>query len=163
MVTPSRNSYRTWGVEWLQDRVQSPLINRGREAGRVAFAGAAIGTTIEWVTTSSTALPAAVVFAPQFFPQLSRLAGTPLAFAMFAVFIENRRRWSLSLRLPCSLRHSSDIRFSIGSFGPAAYLMQWGAWPSVPASFLFFPLNRYEVDSADVARRCAEFGCLQGA
>src|SRR5438552_553538 len=51
---------------------------------RVAIASA-IGTTIEWYDFFIYGTAAAVVFAPQFFPQVSRLAGTLAAFATFAI------------------------------------------------------------------------------
>ena len=54
------------------------------EAGRVAVASA-IGTAIEWYDFFIYGTAAAVVFGPQFFPQVSRLAGTMAAFATFAV------------------------------------------------------------------------------
>ena len=57
---------------------------RWREARRVALAGA-IGTTIEWYDFFIYGTAAAVVFAPQFFPQVSELAGTLAAFATFAI------------------------------------------------------------------------------
>src|SRR6476659_1030515 len=55
-----------------------------REARRVALAGA-IGTTIEWYDFFIYGTAAATVFAPQFFPQVSELAGTLASFATFAV------------------------------------------------------------------------------
>jgi len=55
-----------------------------REARRVALAGA-IGTTIEWYDFFIYGTAAAVVFAPQFFPQVSELAGTLAAFVTFAI------------------------------------------------------------------------------
>jgi metabolite-proton symporter len=55
-----------------------------RDARRVALAGA-IGTTIEWYDFFIYGTAAAVVFAPQFFPQVSELAGTLAAFATFAI------------------------------------------------------------------------------
>jgi MFS family permease len=55
-----------------------------REARRVALAGA-IGTTIEWYDFFIYGTAAAVVFAPQFFPRASELAGTLAAFVTFAV------------------------------------------------------------------------------
>src|SRR5919108_569065 len=58
--------------------------DRPTEARRVAVAGA-IGTTIEWYDFFIYGTASAVVFAPQFFPQVSRLAGTLAAFATFAV------------------------------------------------------------------------------
>jgi metabolite-proton symporter len=54
------------------------------EARRVALAGA-IGTTIEWYDFFIYGTAAAVVFAPQFFPQVSDLAGTLAAFGTFAI------------------------------------------------------------------------------
>ena len=53
-------------------------------AHRVALASA-IGTTIEWYDFFIYGTAAATVFAPQFFPQVSELAGTLASFATFAV------------------------------------------------------------------------------
>jgi len=53
-------------------------------ARRVAVASA-IGTTIEWYDFFIYGTAAAVVFAPQFFPQVSPFAGTLASFATFAV------------------------------------------------------------------------------
>ena len=58
--------------------------NRRIEARRVALASA-IGTTIEWYDFFIYGTAAAVVFAPQFFPQVSALAGTLASFATFAI------------------------------------------------------------------------------
>jgi len=54
------------------------------DARRVALASA-IGTTIEWYDFFIYGTAAAVVFAPQFFPQVSALAGTLASFATFAI------------------------------------------------------------------------------
>ncbi|HLG59344.1 MAG TPA: MFS transporter [Vicinamibacterales bacterium] len=54
------------------------------EARRVAIASA-IGTTIEWYDFFIYGTAAAIVFGPQFFPQVSELAGTLAAFATFAI------------------------------------------------------------------------------
>jgi metabolite-proton symporter len=53
-------------------------------ARRVAVASM-IGTTIEWYDFFIYGTAAAVVFGPQFFPQVSPLAGTLASFATFAV------------------------------------------------------------------------------
>ncbi len=54
------------------------------EARRVAVASA-IGTTIEWYDFFIYGTAAAVVFGPQFFPQVSELAGRLAAFATFGI------------------------------------------------------------------------------
>jgi metabolite-proton symporter len=54
------------------------------DAMRVAFASA-IGTTIEWYDFFIYGTAAATVFGPQFFPQVSELAGTLAAFATFGI------------------------------------------------------------------------------
>ena len=54
------------------------------DAHRVALASA-IGTTIEWYDFFIYGTAAATVFAPQFFPQVSELAGTLASFATFAI------------------------------------------------------------------------------
>ena len=54
------------------------------ESRRVAVASA-VGTTIEWYDFFIYGTAAAVVFGPQFFPQVSELAGTLAAFATFAI------------------------------------------------------------------------------
>ncbi|PYS33774.1 MAG: MFS transporter, partial [Acidobacteria bacterium] len=59
-------------------------VDRSREVHRVAVASA-IGTTIEWYDFFIYGTAAALVFAPQFFPQVSALAGTLASFATFAV------------------------------------------------------------------------------
>lgn len=58
--------------------------DRKLQARRVAFASA-IGTTIEWYDFFIYGTAAAVIFAPQFFPQVSALAGTLASFATFAI------------------------------------------------------------------------------
>ena len=54
------------------------------DARRVALASA-IGTTIEWYDFFIYGTAAATVFGPQFFPQVSELAGTLAAFATFGI------------------------------------------------------------------------------
>ena len=61
-----------------------PATDRKIEARRVALASA-IGTTIEWYDFFVYGTAAAVVFAPQFFPQFSAFAGTLASFATFAI------------------------------------------------------------------------------
>jgi len=54
------------------------------EARRVSLASAA-GTTIEWYDFFIYGTAAATVFGPQFFPQISELAGTLASFATFGI------------------------------------------------------------------------------
>jgi MFS family permease len=54
------------------------------DARRVAVASA-VGTTIEWYDFFIYGTAAAVVFGPQFFPQVSEVAGTLASFATFAI------------------------------------------------------------------------------
>jgi MFS family permease len=58
--------------------------SRRSESRRVALASA-VGTTIEWYDFFIYGTAAAVVFGPQFFPQVSEFAGTLAAFATFAI------------------------------------------------------------------------------
>jgi MFS family permease len=62
----------------------STTVDRATDAHRVAVASA-IGTTIEWYDFFIYGTAAAVVFGPQFFPQVSPVAGTLASFATFAV------------------------------------------------------------------------------
>lgn len=66
--------------------IQDPTPTRPQssEAVRVAVASA-IGTTIEWYDFFIYGTAAAVVFGPQFFPQVSELSGRLAAFATFAI------------------------------------------------------------------------------
>ncbi len=59
-------------------------VNRAVDARRVGLASA-IGTTIEWYDFFIYGTAAAVVFAPQFFPQVSSAGATLASFATFAV------------------------------------------------------------------------------
>jgi len=61
-----------------------PTTDLRKDARRVALASA-IGTTIEWYDFFVYGTAAAVVFAPQFFPQFSAFAGTLASFATFAI------------------------------------------------------------------------------
>src|SRR6185295_14814620 len=63
--------------------IQSAADRKG-ESRRVAVASA-IGTTIEWYDFFIYGTAAAVVFGPQFFPQVSAFAGTLASYATFAV------------------------------------------------------------------------------
>jgi hypothetical protein len=58
--------------------------DRKVEARRVALASA-IGTTIEWYDFFIYGTASAVVFAPQFFPQVSALAGILASYLTFAI------------------------------------------------------------------------------
>lgn len=69
----------------MPDSARAPTVTDDlSEARRVAVASA-IGTTIEWYDFFIYGTAAAVVFAPQFFPQVSELAGTLASFATFAI------------------------------------------------------------------------------
>jgi metabolite-proton symporter len=59
-------------------------LDRAADARRVAVASA-IGTTIEWYDFFIYGTAAAVVFGPQFFPQVSSLASMLASFATFAI------------------------------------------------------------------------------
>jgi metabolite-proton symporter len=59
-------------------------VDGATDARRVAFASG-IGTTIEWYDFFIYGTAAAVVFGPQFFPQVSLLASTLASYATFAV------------------------------------------------------------------------------
>src|SRR5262245_39542548 len=74
MMDDSPKSARIAGVEGTMSA----------DPRRVALASA-IGTTIEWYDFFIYGTAAAVVFGPQFFPQVSPLAGTLASFATFAV------------------------------------------------------------------------------
>ncbi|CAM3595649.1 MFS transporter [Kibdelosporangium persicum] len=65
-------------------KIQTRPLSENREARRVAVASA-IGTTIEWYDFFIYGTAAALVFAPQFFPQVSELEGTLASFATFAI------------------------------------------------------------------------------
>ncbi len=72
------NSLREY-IETLESLVKQyamlgTAVQRPADARRVAVASA-IGTTIEWYDFFIYGTAAAVVFAPQFFPQVSPLAG----------------------------------------------------------------------------------------
>src|SRR6185295_13848112 len=54
------------------------------DARRVALASA-VGTTVEWYDFFIYGTAAATVFGPQFFPQVSELAGTVASFATFGI------------------------------------------------------------------------------
>jgi metabolite-proton symporter len=56
-----------------------------RSEGRRVALASAVGTTIEWYDFFIYGTAAAVVFGPQFFPQVSEFAGTLAAFATFAI------------------------------------------------------------------------------
>ena len=73
---PSRGRLRDGTSHCRRVQRQSPR--------RVALASA-VGTTIEWYDFFIYGTAAAVVFGPQFFPQVSELAGTLAAFATFAI------------------------------------------------------------------------------
>jgi MFS family permease len=60
------------------------MLTHPSDAKRVAFASA-IGTTIEWYDFFIYGTAAATVFAPQFFPQVSEVAGRLAAFATFGI------------------------------------------------------------------------------
>ena len=65
-------------------RTKGGQSNTAADARRVAIASA-IGTTIEWYDFFIYGTAAATVFGPQFFPQVSEVAGTLAAFATFGI------------------------------------------------------------------------------
>src|SRR5438034_4553753 len=72
------------GVAQTFRRGGSAVARPTADTRRVAIASA-IGTAIEWYDFFIYGTAAALVFAPQFFPQVSALAGTLASFATFAV------------------------------------------------------------------------------
>ena len=71
--------------DFTQPRAQAIALSFVPSAARRVAVASAIGTTIEWYDFFIYGTAAAVVFAPQFFPQVSPLAGTLASFATFAV------------------------------------------------------------------------------
>ncbi len=65
-------------------RTRSTITDGLAGARRVAVASA-VGTTIEWYDFFIYGTAAAIVFAPQFFPQVSELSGRLASFATFAI------------------------------------------------------------------------------
>jgi len=65
-------------------RTKGGQSNTAADARRVAVASA-IGTTIEWYDFFIYGTAAATVFGPQFFPQVSEVAGTLAAFVTFGI------------------------------------------------------------------------------
>ena len=66
-------------------QVSSPETNRPERTARRVAAASAVGTTIEWYDFFIYGTAAATVFGPQFFPQVSPIAGTLASFATFGV------------------------------------------------------------------------------
>jgi MFS family permease len=118
--------------------------DRRVESRRVALASA-IGTTIEWYNFFIYGTAAAVVFAPQFFPQVSALAGSLASFATFAIGFLARpldgiimghfgdRVGRKSILVWC-LMLMGVATFAIGLLPSYARI---GAW--APALLVFFP------------------------
>src|SRR6187397_407361 len=80
-----REAHRIWALLKPARKLRSmALVPSTNEVRRIAIASA-IGTTIEWYDFFIYGTAAAVVFAPQFFPQVSPLAGRLASFATFAI------------------------------------------------------------------------------
>jgi metabolite-proton symporter len=106
-----------------------------REARRVAIASA-VGTAIEWYDFFIYGTAAALVFGPQFFPQVSPLAGRLAAFATFAVGFIARPLGGIVMghygdrigrksMLVWSLMLKGTATFAIGLLPPYAVIGMW--------------------------------------
>jgi len=84
MEAPNVSHHDRSTVRRLAMSPSQPVLDRGREARRVATASA-VGTTIEWYDFFIYGTAAALVFGKQFFPQVSPVVGTLAAFATFAI------------------------------------------------------------------------------
>jgi MFS family permease len=114
-------------------------------ARRVALASA-IGTMIEWYDFFIYGTAAALVFAPQFFPQVSELAGTLAAFATFAIgFIARPLGGIVMGHYGDRVGRKSMLVWSLMLMGSATFLIgllptyaQVGAWAPVMLTTLRF-------------------------
>ena len=108
---------------------------RAADVRRVALASA-IGTTIEWYDFFIYGTAAAVVFGPQFFPQVSRLAGALAAFATFGVGFVARPLGGLVMgHYGDRLGRKSVFVWSLMLMGLSTFAIgllpnyaRWGAW-----------------------------------
>src|SRR5437867_507744 len=130
-------------------------VQRPADARRVAVASA-IGTTIEWYDFFIYGTAAAVVFAPQFFPQVSPLAGMLAAFATFAVgFIARPLGGIVMGHFGDRIGRKSTLVWCLLLMGGATFGIgmgegREGARPDYVRAALEASLRRLQVDTIDL-------------
>jgi MFS family permease len=115
------------------------------DARRVAVASG-IGTTIEWYDFFIYGTASAIVFGPQFFPQVSEVAGTLLAFGTFGIGFVARPLGGIVMgHFGDRIGRKSMLVWSLMMMGIATFLIgllptyaQIGAWAPVLLTTLRF-------------------------